>query len=181
MVDGVADADGRPTTACSPPGTWRDRRCDNILDGAAHFYGVYETADGKHFAVGAIEPQFYAELCDRLGVDVPHDDDAPDGWSAHREAIGRPVLAEDARRVGAAARDARVVRGTGTEPRRGAAAIRTTWPGRRSSRSTACRNPHRRRGSPALRRRRRDRRRSPATTPEPCWPDWDSTMARSPS
>ena len=35
-------------------------------------YGVYATADGGHIAVGAMEPKFYAELCDRLGVDVPH-------------------------------------------------------------------------------------------------------------
>jgi alpha-methylacyl-CoA racemase len=36
-------------------------------DGAAPFYGAYETADGKYVAVGAIEPQFYAELLDVLG------------------------------------------------------------------------------------------------------------------
>jgi alpha-methylacyl-CoA racemase len=68
-------------------GTWRDRRYDNILDGAAHYYGVYETSDGQHFAVGAIEPQFYAELCDRLDVQVPHDDAAPETWSAHRQDL----------------------------------------------------------------------------------------------
>jgi alpha-methylacyl-CoA racemase len=49
------------------------------------------------------------------------------------------------------------------------------------SKSTGCHNPHRRHGFPAPHRRRRDRRRCPATTPGPCWPDWDSTKARSPS
>lgn len=86
MVDGVATL-LTPYFGMVPAGTWRDRRHDNLLDGAAHFYGVYATADGGHFAVGAMEPKFYAELCDRLGVDVPHDDDAPGAWPAHRAAL----------------------------------------------------------------------------------------------
>ena len=43
-------------------GFWRDERGVNMLDTGAHFYDTYETADGKYLAVGAIEPQFYAEL-----------------------------------------------------------------------------------------------------------------------
>ena len=43
-------------------GFWRDERGVNMLDTGAHFYDTYETADGKFMAVGAIEPQFYAEL-----------------------------------------------------------------------------------------------------------------------
>src|SRR5690348_15416383 len=38
-------------------GLWQDRRGANMLDGGAHFYGVYETADGKFVAIGSIEPQ----------------------------------------------------------------------------------------------------------------------------
>jgi alpha-methylacyl-CoA racemase len=72
-------------------GMWRDQRGDNILDGAAHFYGVYRTADDKHVAVGAIEPQFYAELCQRLDLDVPHDVDAPAAWQEHREALAARI------------------------------------------------------------------------------------------
>ena len=45
------------------------QRGANLLDTGAHFYEVYETADGKHVAVGAIEPQFYAELLQRLQLD----------------------------------------------------------------------------------------------------------------
>jgi alpha-methylacyl-CoA racemase len=86
MVDGAA-ALMTPYFGMVPAGTWRDRRGDNLLDGAAHFYGVYETADGKHMAVGALEPHFYAELCERLGVDVPHDGDAPEMWKAHRDTF----------------------------------------------------------------------------------------------
>lgn len=86
MVDGVA-AMLAPYFGMLPAGTWRDRRQDNLLDGAAHFYGAYATADGGHMAVGAMEPKFYAELCDRLDVDVPHDDADPTAWSAHRAAL----------------------------------------------------------------------------------------------
>ena len=41
-------------------GIWRDRPGTNLLDSGAHFYEVYECADGGHVAVGALEPQFYA-------------------------------------------------------------------------------------------------------------------------
>ncbi|WIM86868.1 CaiB/BaiF CoA-transferase family protein [Candidatus Mycobacterium wuenschmannii] len=90
MVDGAATMMA-PYYGMVHAGTWRDRRGDNILDGAAHFYGVYRTADDKHVAVGAIEPQFYAELCQRLGVDVPHDADAPEAWRAHRNALAERI------------------------------------------------------------------------------------------
>lgn len=86
MVDGVA-ALLAPYFGMLPAGTWRDRRQDNLLDGAAHFYGAYATADGGHIAVGAMEPKFYAELCDRVDVDVPHDDGDPTAWAAHRDAL----------------------------------------------------------------------------------------------
>lgn len=49
-------------------GLWKDGRGINILDTGAPFYEVYETADGKYFAVGALEARFYAELIDRLGL-----------------------------------------------------------------------------------------------------------------
>jgi alpha-methylacyl-CoA racemase len=41
----------------------------NLLDSGAHFYEVYETSDGKYISLGSIEPQFYAELLDLLGLD----------------------------------------------------------------------------------------------------------------
>lgn len=41
----------------------------NVLDSGAPFYEVYQTSDGKHMAVGAIEPQFYAELLRLLEID----------------------------------------------------------------------------------------------------------------
>jgi alpha-methylacyl-CoA racemase len=68
MVDGVASL----TTMLHgmlAAGLWTDRRGDNLLDGAAHFYRTYQTADGCFMAVGALEPQFYRELLDALGLD----------------------------------------------------------------------------------------------------------------
>lgn len=53
-------------------GSWNaEEREANLLDGAAHFYDTYECADGKYVAIGAIEPQFYAELLARAGVTDP--------------------------------------------------------------------------------------------------------------
>jgi alpha-methylacyl-CoA racemase len=49
-------------------GVWDDERGVNILDTGAGFYEVYETSDGGHLAVGAIESQFYAELLAGLGL-----------------------------------------------------------------------------------------------------------------
>ncbi len=49
-------------------GIWRDEREANILDGAAHFYGTYETKDAKHVSLGAIEDKFYDLMLDALGV-----------------------------------------------------------------------------------------------------------------
>jgi alpha-methylacyl-CoA racemase len=57
-------------------GFWRDERGVNMLDTGAHFYDTYETADGKFMAVGAIEPQFYAELRRLAGLAEDRDLDA---------------------------------------------------------------------------------------------------------
>jgi alpha-methylacyl-CoA racemase len=66
-------------------GMWRDERGANLLDGAAPFYDTYETADGRHVAVGALEPQFYAELLQGLGIDG-------DGLPAQHDRAGWPTL-----------------------------------------------------------------------------------------
>ena len=49
-------------------GIWNDERGANALDTGAPFYEVYETADQKFLALGGIEPQFYAELLEGLGL-----------------------------------------------------------------------------------------------------------------
>jgi alpha-methylacyl-CoA racemase len=73
-------------------GAWRDERGSNLLDGAAPFYGVYETADGGHLAVGALEPHFYDALMRLLGI--PADEarrDDPATWPQLRERIATAV------------------------------------------------------------------------------------------
>jgi alpha-methylacyl-CoA racemase len=52
-------------------GSWTDERGVNLLDTGAPFYDVYEAADGGHLAVGALEPQFYAEFIRLLGLPGP--------------------------------------------------------------------------------------------------------------
>jgi alpha-methylacyl-CoA racemase len=51
-------------------GQWSETRGANWLDSGAPWYDTYSTSDGKHVAIGAIEPQFYAELLLRLGLDA---------------------------------------------------------------------------------------------------------------
>lgn len=85
MVDGAAIM-LTPFYGARASGGWGERGT-NLLDTGAPFYDVYETADGKWVAVGAIEPQFYAALLERLGLDG---DDLPDqmdtsGWPELRK------------------------------------------------------------------------------------------------
>jgi len=51
-------------------GRWSGERGTNLLDGGAPFYSTYETSDGGYMAVGALEPQFYAELLQLLGIEL---------------------------------------------------------------------------------------------------------------
>lgn len=48
---------------------WLPERGSNMLAGGAHFYGVYETRDGRHVSIGAIEKRFYGALLEKIGVD----------------------------------------------------------------------------------------------------------------
>ena len=50
-------------------GAWGGERGTNILDTGAHYYDTYETKDGLFISLGSIEPQFYAELIAKLGLD----------------------------------------------------------------------------------------------------------------
>ncbi|NEE12211.1 CoA transferase [Streptomyces sp. SID7499] len=69
-------------------GGWQDRRGANLLDGGCPYYGTYETADGRYMAVGALEPQFYAEFLALLGVE-DQDGARKDvtRWSGLREQV----------------------------------------------------------------------------------------------
>jgi alpha-methylacyl-CoA racemase len=52
-------------------GTWTTQRHANIIDGGAHFYNVYQCADGKWISLAAIEPQFYQLLLEKTGITDP--------------------------------------------------------------------------------------------------------------
>jgi alpha-methylacyl-CoA racemase len=52
-------------------GSWSDAREANMLDGGAPFYDTYACLDGKFLSVGAIEPQFYAQLLAITGATDP--------------------------------------------------------------------------------------------------------------
>jgi alpha-methylacyl-CoA racemase len=87
IVDGTAHLNAM-LAGLIAGGAWREERGTNLLDSGAPFYDVYETADGQHMAVGAIEPQFYAELLEGLGlVDTAPDRSDPGNWPALREAL----------------------------------------------------------------------------------------------
>jgi alpha-methylacyl-CoA racemase len=65
IVDGAAVLQAM-TYGMLADGTWSDERGVNLLDSGAPFYDVYATADGRHMAVGALEPQFYAAFTEIL-------------------------------------------------------------------------------------------------------------------
>ena len=50
-------------------GMWSEERGTNLLDTGAHFYDVYQCADGEYVSIGSIEPQFYAELRRLAGLE----------------------------------------------------------------------------------------------------------------
>ncbi|WP_051111691.1 CaiB/BaiF CoA transferase family protein [Sciscionella marina] len=74
-------------------GGWSDRRGENMLDGGAPYYDTYETSDGRHVAVGAIEMRFWAALLEVLGLDaaeLPERLD-PQNWAAVREILSARI------------------------------------------------------------------------------------------
>ena len=88
MVDGVASL-MTMQYGLMQMGLWKGARGDNLLDGGAPFYDVYETSDGRHVSVGAIERRFYEELLERLGLkgeDLPAQNDKR-GWHQLRARL----------------------------------------------------------------------------------------------
>jgi alpha-methylacyl-CoA racemase len=89
MVDGAA-ALMTIFHGAQAAGYWKDERGVNLLDTGAHFYDVYETADGKFVSIGSIEPQFYALLLEKTGLagagDLPAQMDRA-AWPAMKERL----------------------------------------------------------------------------------------------
>jgi alpha-methylacyl-CoA racemase len=70
-------------------GLWQDQRGVNLLDGGAPFYDVYACADGGFLSVAPLEPQFYAVLLEKLGLEG-HPRGRED-WPRLREAIAARI------------------------------------------------------------------------------------------
>ena len=104
MVDGTALL-MTMTMSMRAMGLWSGPPGTNLLDTGAPFYDVYETQDGRHLAVGAIEPRFFQVLLEVL--ELPPDDTPPQGdqarWPELRAqiaaAVRRRTLAEWSERV----------------------------------------------------------------------------------
>ncbi|MEA3194023.1 MAG: alpha-methylacyl-CoA racemase [Betaproteobacteria bacterium] len=74
---------------------WNENRGSNILDTGAPWYNVYETKDGKHVSIGAIEERFYQELLARLQLaekDFPQHERAK--WPLHKAAFATAFKAK---------------------------------------------------------------------------------------
>ena len=74
---------------------WAAPRGENLFDGGAPYYGVYQCADGGWLSVGAIEPRFYAELASGLGLAAELPPEAQHDraqWPRQRELIAATVV-----------------------------------------------------------------------------------------
>nr|WP_256467295.1 MULTISPECIES: CaiB/BaiF CoA-transferase family protein [unclassified Bradyrhizobium] len=90
MIDGVTHLMSA-FQAFRQQGSWTGRRSDNIVDGGAPFYRSYATSDGRFIAVGAIEPHFYANLLEVMGLSgesLPAQNDRA-AWPQMRERFAR--------------------------------------------------------------------------------------------
>lgn len=70
-------------------GVFKEERQSNRLDGGCHHYGVYETSDGEHIAIGSNEPQFYKLMLESVGLgdaDLPAQTDRA-AWPRMREML----------------------------------------------------------------------------------------------
>lgn len=94
IVDGVANLLSL-FHAYIATGTWQDRAASNFLDGAAPFYRCYRCSDGGYVAVGALEPQFFAQLL--AGLELPSDrfeQNARNGWPEMEAAFAERFASE---------------------------------------------------------------------------------------
>ncbi|GAB2774567.1 CaiB/BaiF CoA-transferase family protein [Nocardioides salsibiostraticola] len=67
IVDGTAHLNTM-TSAFLAQGGYKEERAANLLDGGVPFYDIYETSDGLHMSVGALEPQFFDAMVTLLDI-----------------------------------------------------------------------------------------------------------------
>jgi alpha-methylacyl-CoA racemase len=87
IVDGTASLNAMGA-AFLASGTFKEERAANLLDGGAPYYDIYETSDGRHMSVGALEPQFYEVFVDLLGIR----ESAPDRYDFDRAEELRSLI-----------------------------------------------------------------------------------------
>jgi alpha-methylacyl-CoA racemase len=93
ILDGTALLSAM-THAIRYSGDWAAPRGENLFDGGAPYYGVYQCADGGWLSVGAIEPKFYAELASGLGLAAELPPEAQHDraqWPRQRELIAAAI------------------------------------------------------------------------------------------
>jgi alpha-methylacyl-CoA racemase len=77
-------------------GMWESGRNINMLDGTAHYYDTYQCSDGEWISIGSIEPQFYALLEEKLGIDLQSADFMVQydktRWPALKEQVKQVIL-----------------------------------------------------------------------------------------
>ena len=88
IIDGTAHLNTM-SSGMLAGGNLREERVSNLLDGGMPFYDLYETSDGRHMSVGALEPQFYDEFVKLLGLE-----DAPDRFDLTRSDELRRQIAD---------------------------------------------------------------------------------------
>ena len=89
IVDGTAHLNTM-AAAFLASGAFKEERAVNLLDGGVPYYDIYETADGRHMSVGALEPQFYDEFVALLGIA----EEAPDRYDAAQADALRKLIAD---------------------------------------------------------------------------------------
>lgn len=93
ILDGVVNMMAN-SAARAARGAYMETRGANMLDGGHPYYRTYETSGGEHISLGAIEPQFFAEFCERAGVpvelrDAQHNQDR---WPELTRTLGQIFL-----------------------------------------------------------------------------------------
>jgi alpha-methylacyl-CoA racemase len=90
IVDGVSHLMASPYSMLAG-GAWQVERGTNLIDTGAPFVDVYETSDGRHVAVASLEPPFFAQLLEGLGLDPA---DVPKQWDRSAWDRMRGLFAE---------------------------------------------------------------------------------------